>query len=114
MKKYTTLWTQFETQSLAFGLLRKALYPAYLVRGDYGTISIWRPTADKHDPIYLFTIHVHASTKKEDDMFVKRDDGDYNLVGGESARHVVMKIVPELTARAGNGATASRAATTPL
>lgn len=100
MKKYSSLWTQFETQSLAFGLLRKALYPTYLVRGDHGTICIWKATLDKTSPTYLFTIHVHASTKKEEDMFYKRADGDFHLSGGESAKNVVLKVLGELHARA--------------
>ncbi len=33
--KYSKQWTHFEVQTLAFGILRKHLFPAYLVRGDY-------------------------------------------------------------------------------
>ena len=33
--KYTQGWTEFEIQSLAFSLMRKHLYPAFLIRGDY-------------------------------------------------------------------------------
>lgn len=101
--KYSSLWTQFETQSLAFGMLRKALYPQYLVRGDYGKIEIYRATLDRNAPVHVLTIHVHASTKKEDDRFYKVGDKEFNLVGGESARNIVMKVVPELTARAEGG-----------
>jgi len=103
MKKYSTLWTQFETQSLAFGLLRKALYPSYLVRGDFGKIEIYRATKDKHHPVHVLTIHVHASTKQEDDGFFKVGENEYNLVGGQSAYQVVMNVVPELKARAEGG-----------
>jgi hypothetical protein len=103
MKKYSTLWTQFETQSLAFGLLRKALYPTYLVRGDYGKIEVYKATADKNHPIHVLTINVHASTKKEDDNFYLVEGNVFNLVGGESARNIVMKVLPELHARAEGG-----------
>lgn len=103
MKKYSTLWTQFETQSLAFGLLRKAIYPKYLVRGDFGKIEIYRATIDKNDPIHVLTINVHASTKKEEDGFFQVGSNEFNLVGGQSAYSVVMKVVPELTARAEGG-----------
>lgn len=99
MEKYTTLWTQFETQSLAFGLLRKALYPAYLVRGDFGKITIYKATLDKKNPIQLFSINVHASTKKEDEAFYQTNDNEYNLVGGQNAKNIVMLVVPELKAR---------------
>lgn len=108
MKKYSTLWTQFETQSLAFGLLRKALYPTYLVRGEYGKILIYRPTLDKNDPLLVLTINVHASTKKEDDRFYQIGEWEYNLVGGQSAYNAVMEVVPVLKARAA-GALAPRA-----
>ena len=33
--KYSKQWTHFEVQSLAFGILRKHLFPTYLVRGNY-------------------------------------------------------------------------------
>jgi len=32
---YKKMWSEFEVQSLAFGILRKQLYPTYLVRGEY-------------------------------------------------------------------------------
>ena len=35
MFTYNKIWTKFETQALAYSLLRKNLYPQYLVRGDY-------------------------------------------------------------------------------
>lgn len=96
---YSTLWTQFETQSLAFGMLRKALYPQYLVRGDFGKIKIYKAGEDKNNPLFVLTINVHASTKKEDDGFYKIDENEYNLVGGTSAYNIVMLVVPELSAR---------------
>lgn len=33
--EYKQQWTEFEVQSLAYGILRKHLYPGYLVRGEY-------------------------------------------------------------------------------
>ena len=97
---YSKLWTQFETQSLAFGLLRKALYPSYLVRGEYGQIKIYRPTADRNAPVELIVLNVHASTSKEEDRFEKTSDNTYLVVGGKSAMNIVMHVVPELKARA--------------
>lgn len=35
MKNYKQSWTEFEVQSLAYSILRKSLYPKYLVRGEY-------------------------------------------------------------------------------
>lgn len=34
-KWYKKGWTEFEVQSLAYSILRKALWPKYLVRGEY-------------------------------------------------------------------------------
>lgn len=50
---YSKQWTNFETQSLAYSLLRKHLYPQYLVRGDYkfdtcrAEIAIFKALFDK-------------------------------------------------------------------
>ena len=32
---YKKQWSEFEVQALAYGILRKQLYPTYLVRGEY-------------------------------------------------------------------------------
>lgn len=32
---YSQAWTEFEITSLAFSILRKHLYPAFLIRGDF-------------------------------------------------------------------------------
>lgn len=32
---YKKQWSEFEVQALAYGILRKNLYPKYLVRGEY-------------------------------------------------------------------------------
>lgn len=103
MKKYSSLWTQFETQSLAFGLLRKALYPQYLIRGDFGKIEIYKAMLDKNNPLHVLTLNVHASTKKEDDGFFQLSENEFNLVGGQSAKNIVMLVVPKLQARAEGG-----------
>ena len=35
MEAYKQRWSEFEVQSLAYGILRKHLYPQFLVRGEY-------------------------------------------------------------------------------
>ena len=61
MSSYSKLWTQFETQSLAFGLLRKSLYPEYVVRGYENCIWIYTPTADAQKPIPKLIINILPS-----------------------------------------------------
>jgi hypothetical protein len=86
---YSKLWTQFETQSLAFGLLRKALYPNYLVRGDAEAIYIYQPTADTNNPTLLLTIYVVASTSKDSSGFYQMSDSVYRMIGGDMAYKAV-------------------------
>lgn len=56
--------SEFEVQSLAFGILRKHLYPAYLVRGEYkfpkmrADIAIFKATEDKDNPELKLIVEV--------------------------------------------------------
>lgn len=88
---YKKTWTQFETQSLAFGLLRKALYPKYLVRGDLGVITLYRPTANIAAPEKLLTIYVLATDSENQSGFYphKSEPNAYVLAGGNMAWNVV-------------------------
>lgn len=95
---YKKTWTQFETQSLAFGLLRKALFPKYLVRGDFGFITIYRPTADTTKPEKLFSIYVVATdTNKQSGFYPSNThENSYVLAGGDQAWKVVDLVIPLL------------------
>lgn len=95
MKNYSKVWTQFETQSLAFGLLRKALYPKFLVRGDLGVINIYRPTADVKNPELALTIHVLATDSDKQSGFYPNKD-HYVLAGGDMAWKAVDLVKPLL------------------
>jgi hypothetical protein len=99
---YSKLWTQFETQSLAFGVLRKALYPTYLVRGYHGKIVIYRPTQDEYNPIPVLTVTVSASESKAQSGFFRKEDNEYLLIGGGDAWNIANLVKPLLTA-AGEG-----------
>ena len=89
MEKYSKLWTQFETQSLAFGLLRKALYPTYLVRGYLGCICIYKPTLDQYNPTKLLTIQISASESKNQCGFFQKSPQEWLMVGGDDAWKIV-------------------------
>lgn len=57
--EYKKQWTEFEVQTLAFGILRKNLYPKYLVRGEYkfpgcrADIAIFEAHKDKEPTLKL-------------------------------------------------------------
>jgi hypothetical protein len=95
---YTKTWSQFETQSLAFGMLRKALFPKYLVRGDWGIIRVYRPTADHNHPDLLLTIHVRATDTAAQSGFYPSPDlvDNYVLAGGDMAWKIVSLVKPLL------------------
>lgn len=61
--EYKKKWSEFEVQALAYGILRKNLYPNFLVRGEYKfdkcrcDIAIFRAFKDK-DPELVLVIEV--------------------------------------------------------
>jgi hypothetical protein len=70
---YKAQWTEFEVQTLAYGILRKHLYPTYLVRGEYQfpqcriDIAVFKPAPSKdQEPTLLFVIEVKKTTNGYD------------------------------------------------
>lgn len=65
---YKAQWSEFEVQSLAFGILRKHLYPDYLVRGEYkfptcrADIAIFKAHKDKEPELVLLVEVKKSST----------------------------------------------------
>lgn len=111
---YSTLWTQFETQALAYGLLRKALYPTYLVRGYLGKLVIYKPTADKRNPVQLLTINVSASESKDQCGFFKKGEKEYLLVGGDDCWNLADRITSLLAAGEGQATPEAKAIPSPV
>lgn len=97
---YNKLWTQFETQSLAFAILRKSLYPEYLVRGEQGYITIYKPTADTRNPIQKVVLHVEASSDPKHSSFesigVRENIPHFKLIGGDTCYKATELITPYL------------------
>ena len=64
---YKTTPSEFEVQSLAFGILRKNLYPEYLIRGEYkftkmrADIAIFKAHPDK-EPELILIVEVKKSS----------------------------------------------------
>lgn len=102
---YNKIWTKFETQALAYSLLRKHLYPHYLVRGDYkldkvrGDIVIFKANYET-DPTLKLIIQVVASKTPHDtnptlDHTILDPYYDLPIIqirGGEAAYNI-LKIV---------------------
>ncbi len=97
---YSKSWTQFETQSLAFAVLRKTLYPEYLVRGDHGQIKIYKPTVNTSAPILKLIVKVEASAAQENckaELLAAQDNIPVLLiVGGTTAYGAADLVKPYL------------------
>lgn len=65
---YKSKWSEFEVQSLAFSILRKNLYPDFLVRGEYKfptcrvDIAIFKSFPDK-EPELVLVVEVKKSSE---------------------------------------------------
>jgi hypothetical protein len=65
---YNKQWSEFEVQALAYGILRKNLYPNYLVRGEYKfetcrfDIAIFKANKDS-EPTLKVVLEVKKSPK---------------------------------------------------
>lgn len=106
---YNKVWTKFETHALAYSLLRKNLYPQFLVRGDYklttlhGDIVIFKALYGK-DPLLKLIIQVKTSDASHTKDW--RDShtviGHYEevpileIVGGEAAYNIRNIVAPYL------------------
>ena len=93
--EYKKQWTEFEVQSLAFGILRKNLYPDYLVRGEYKfpgcrvDIAIFKAHKDR-DPELKLVIEV------------KKNPAGYGV--GQQIRYEALLNVPVIYVRGGEDA----------
>ena len=104
--EYKAKWTEFEVQSLAFSILRKNLYPEYLVRGEYKfpscrcDIAIFKAHKDKEPELKLI-----VEIKKSSIGTATRQGERYTHLtgvpciyvrGGEDAYKVVELVQPYL------------------
>jgi hypothetical protein len=102
--EYKQQWTEFEVQSLAFGILRKNLYPNYLVRGEYKfpkcrcDIAIFKAHKDREPELKLI-----IEVKKSPDGTAEGQKMRYEellkvpciYVRGGSDAYNVMKLIGE-------------------
>lgn len=107
MNNYKAQWTEFEVQSLAYGILRKHLYPSYLVRGEYKfpgcrcDIAIFKAHQDK-DPTLVCVVEI----KKNPETWATSQGERYETLlgvpcvyvrGGEQAYKVLSMVIPHLS-----------------
>lgn len=103
---YKKQWTEFEVQSLAYGLLRKNLYPEYLVRGEYKfpgcrvDIAIFKAHKDR-DPELKLVIEVKKSENSSSESQKIKYEGILNVPciyvrGGQDAYKIVEMVQPYL------------------
>lgn len=104
MENYTQSWTQFEIHSLAFSILRKHLYPSFLIRGDFklegcrADIAVFK--ANKGKPPTLKAI---LEIKQSDDAeptkaiedFAKKEQVAYILVAGLKQAYKSLDMLQE-------------------
>lgn len=109
MEKYNKIWTKFETHALAYSLLRKNLYPHFLVRGEYkldtlrGDIVVFKAVYGK-EPILKLIIQVKPSEAPHTKSLADSVSvvGEYNnvpileITGGEAAYNIRNLVAPYL------------------
>lgn len=101
---YKKQWSEFEVQALAYGILRKNLYPDYLVRGEYKfekcrfDIAIFKAHPEKEPELRLV-----IEVKKNPNGYTTTQGSRYSdaagvpclyIRGGEEA-YKVMETVQE-------------------
>jgi hypothetical protein len=104
MEEYKAQWTEFEVQSLAFGILRKSLYPHFLVRGEYKfpgcrpDITIWKAHKER-EPELVLILEVKKSPNGSYEGQKVRYEGIRDVpclyIRGQNEAYKVMSLVGE-------------------
>lgn len=92
---YNSKWSEFEVQSLAFGILRKNLYPDYLVRGEY------KMEKARFD-IAIFKAHKDKEPELKCVLEVKKNK--YGTTTSQGERYSAITGVPTVYIRGGEEA----------
>lgn len=100
---YNNKWTEFEVHAMCYGILRKHLYPGYLVRGEHRfpcgnipDISVWKANKDE-EPTLKFTIEVKRSALSRSELQGKRYEESLGVPcvyirGKEDAYKIISKV----------------------
>jgi len=104
---YKKQWSEFEVQALAYGILRKNLYPEYLVRGEYKfdkcrvDIAIFKAHKDFSEPTLKVVIEVKKSSTGTTVSQGNRYSDELQVPciyirGGDEAYHILDMVTPHL------------------
>jgi len=104
---YKSQWSEFEVQSLAYGILRKNLYPNYLVRGEYKfpkcriDIAIFKCTEDRANPELKCVVEIKKSSNgTSENQGLRYEDllgvPCIYIRGGQEAYKILEKVTPFL------------------
>lgn len=103
---YKAQWSEFEVQSLAFGILRKNLYPNYLVRGEYKfpkcrvDIAIFKAHKDQEPELKLIVEVKKISTGTGTGQQMRYEEITgvpcIYVRGGDDAYNVMKLVAPYL------------------
>lgn len=97
MDKYSKVYTQFETQSMAFGRLKVALKDKnWFVRGYDGHLMVYQHTEDSSKPFPIMKIIVKSSSSPDESGFFEKGKGEWLLIGLDEAWKVGAHVLPRL------------------
>lgn len=99
---YNKQWTDFEVQALAYSILRKNLYPTYLVRGDYKFnacrvgIAVFKAHKDK-EPELMVIVQIKKNMSQADQYSKILGVPTVYIRGGDEAYNIVSLVQPYLS-----------------
>jgi hypothetical protein len=97
-KTYSKVYTQFETQAMAFGRLKVELKGTpYFVRGYDGYITVFKTTEDSNNPLPVLKVIVRSSTGPAEVGFFKKEEHEWLLIGMDIAWKIAEHVKPILS-----------------
>jgi hypothetical protein len=99
-KSYSKIYTQFETQAMAYGRVKAGLKNTpWFIRGNSEHLMVFQETNNSYQPLPVLKIVVRASTTPDEVGFFKLSDEEVVVVGMDRAWDVMNNVLPLLTAR---------------
>lgn len=104
-KSYSKVYTQFETQAMAYGRVKVGLKNTPLfVRGNNDYLMVFQTTSDSYNPTPILKINVKASQTAAEVGFKKLSPTEVEVVGMDIAWQIMDFVAPMLrSARAEGG-----------
>ncbi len=103
-KNYSKVYTQFETQAMAYGRIKAALKGMpWFIRGYDGFMVVYKMTEDSYNPLPVLKIFVKSSSSAAEVGFFQKSEQEWLLIGMDVAWQASNHVIPKLTARAEGG-----------